>query len=162
MSKYSELLSDNQWKIKRLYIINRDKRTCRTCRTQAAIGIFNMTGAGQFFPIPSWIHVHHTYYQENKLPWDYPDESLQTLCASCHSLFHLSNKVPYKDKLGNIVANMNMCERCNGRGHFPEYKHVKNGICFECGGPGYIVPIGTLSFEDKLAIAGAEGVKFSL
>jgi hypothetical protein len=30
------------------------------------------------------LHVHHTYYEKNHTPWEYPDESLQCLCENCH------------------------------------------------------------------------------
>jgi len=30
------------------------------------------------------------------------------------------------------------CPRCNGRGFIPSYKHVQDGICFECGGKGLL------------------------
>ena len=28
------------------------------------------------------------------------------------------------------------CDRCNGVGRIPEYKHIENGICFKCRGVG--------------------------
>jgi len=28
------------------------------------------------------------------------------------------------------------CNRCGGRGHIPEYRHVRDGICFKCWGTG--------------------------
>jgi hypothetical protein len=30
------------------------------------------------------LSVHHKYYEQGKDPWDYPDESLVTLCEFCH------------------------------------------------------------------------------
>lgn len=30
---------------------------------------------------PNFLHVHHTYYINHHLPWDYDDESLITLCS---------------------------------------------------------------------------------
>ncbi|WP_158666604.1 hypothetical protein [Salinibacter altiplanensis] len=30
------------------------------------------------------------------------------------------------------------CDRCEGRGDIPEYSHVQDGICFKCGGDGYV------------------------
>jgi len=29
------------------------------------------------------------------------------------------------------------CDRCQGRGHIPQYSYWCNGICFECYGTGY-------------------------
>lgn len=34
------------------------------------------------------LHVHHTYYERGKQPWEYPLNSLQTLCWLCHSNEH--------------------------------------------------------------------------
>lgn len=28
--------------------------------------------------------MHHLYYEKDQDPWDYPDESLITLCEECH------------------------------------------------------------------------------
>ena len=28
------------------------------------------------------------------------------------------------------------CDRCNGSGKIPKYKHIENGICFKCRGVG--------------------------
>jgi hypothetical protein len=30
------------------------------------------------------------------------------------------------------------CERCGGRGEILGYKHINNGICYECDGLGYV------------------------
>lgn len=34
------------------------------------------------------LHTHHKYYQKDKLPWEYPDSALITLCWRCHELEH--------------------------------------------------------------------------
>jgi len=31
-----------------------------------------------------------------------------------------------------------ICPRCNGRGIIEKYKHVENGVCFECSGSGTV------------------------
>jgi hypothetical protein len=46
------------------------------------------------------LHVHHNYYQDEKLPWDYPDNALKTLCWICHEKFHASREVEWLDKNG--------------------------------------------------------------
>lgn len=84
------------------------------------------------------LHVHHTYYQINKLPWEYPDESLQTLCRTCHEITHENEKIPVKDLNGFIIGNYKPCSRCHGAGWFPEYSHVEKGICFKCFGAKYL------------------------
>lgn len=30
------------------------------------------------------LHIHHTYYEKDKKPWEYPDEALRVLCEDCH------------------------------------------------------------------------------
>ena len=34
------------------------------------------------------LHVHHKSYTQGKLPWDYPDNNFETLCANCHTSEH--------------------------------------------------------------------------
>ena len=31
----------------------------------------------------SSLRIHHSYYEKNRLPWDYPHESLHALCEAC-------------------------------------------------------------------------------
>lgn len=88
-------------------------------------------------PKPHYFHVHHTYYQKGKLPWEYPNEALLTLCWECHENLHQNQKIPYLDEQGVIVSNLNPCKRCFGAGVFPEYGHVQNGVCFRCNGMKY-------------------------
>jgi 5-methylcytosine-specific restriction endonuclease McrA len=84
------------------------------------------------------LHVHHTYYQLGKMPWAYPDESLITLCRRCHQKVHLEVEVPVLSADGKKIGFYEPCNRCNGAGWFPEYKHVENGICFKCRGAKYL------------------------
>ena len=66
-SAYSEKLRDPRWQKKRLIIMDRDKFTCCKC------------GESE-----STLNIHHCYYEYGRDPWDYPDDSLITLCESCH------------------------------------------------------------------------------
>lgn len=83
------------------------------------------------------LHVHHHYYQKNRLPWDYPDKALVTLCWSCHEKLHKNEKVPCLDERGQQISSLTPCGRCYGAGWFPEYNHVQNGVCFKCCGAKY-------------------------
>lgn len=65
--EYYELLKDPRWQKKRLEILERDNWTCQVC-TETTKNL----------------HIHHQYYLNNTLPWEYPNEALQTLCADCH------------------------------------------------------------------------------
>lgn len=38
------------------------------------------------------IHVHHSYYEFGKEVWEYPIESLFTLCSNCHYQHTLSQR----------------------------------------------------------------------
>jgi hypothetical protein len=84
------------------------------------------------------LHVHHTYYQDGLLPWDYPSESLKTFCYKCHETLHKNEQIPRYDKSGRLIGNLTPCPRCIGAGWFPQYKHVENGICFYCQGARFV------------------------
>lgn len=64
---YSEKLRDPRWQKKRLEILQRDQFTCVSC-----------------VDIESELHVHHGYYAKGLEPWEYPDDTLWTLCNRCH------------------------------------------------------------------------------
>lgn len=83
------------------------------------------------------LHVHHQYYQIGKLPWEYPDEALITLCWSCHEKIHLTTKIPILNEHGRQLKDLTPCHRCMGAGEFPQYRHIIHGLCFECQGGRY-------------------------
>ena len=62
---YKQKLKDPRWQEKRLKILQRDKNQCRSCGLKKDL------------------HVHHIKYFRN--PWDVKDQSLITLCISCHN-----------------------------------------------------------------------------
>lgn len=68
MSTYAELLQDPRWQRKRLEILERDEWTCQECGEKTKT-----------------LHVDHRVYQFGVQPWDYPGDTLWTLCADCHS-----------------------------------------------------------------------------
>lgn len=63
---YSEKLRDPRWQKKRLQILERDGWACKSCGTTTQN-----------------LQVHHIIYARRD-PWDYPDDSYQTLCDECH------------------------------------------------------------------------------
>ncbi len=67
MPTYREKLLDPRWQRKRLEVLGRDNFSCQDCGTTKKT-----------------LHVHHCYYERGKDPWDYPAESLLTLCCDCH------------------------------------------------------------------------------
>jgi hypothetical protein len=66
-SAYAQKLLDPRWQKKRLEILQRDEWCCQQC-----------------FDNESTLHVHHRRYIYGRDPWDYPDQLLVALCASCH------------------------------------------------------------------------------
>jgi 5-methylcytosine-specific restriction endonuclease McrA len=90
-------------------------------------------------PEPVILQVHHKYYVINNLPWEYPDDSLITLCSDCHQNLHNNNNIPiYSDNSKNIQLEYTKCTSCNGSGYLKEYHYYMNGICFDCNGNKYI------------------------
>ncbi|UAB74306.1 hypothetical protein [Mesoflavibacter sp. SCSIO 43206] len=82
------------------------------------------------------LNVHHKYYVENKLAWEYNNDALITLCADCHYEEHQNNKIPYYSAKGEILGFAENCLRCDGSGYLSEFNYYKNGICFACMGTG--------------------------
>lgn len=80
------------------------------------------------------LHIHHTYYQEEKFAWEYENESLQTLCWFCHEKLHQDQSIPRLNKDGVNIGKLRNCKRCYGAGYFPQFKHVDSGVCFHCRG----------------------------
>jgi len=79
---YGGLLFHPRWKSKRKEILARDMHRCVHCKSSKDL------------------QYHHRQYhfvvqqQKFRLPWDYPDRLLITLCESCHSRGHSKYKVP--------------------------------------------------------------------
>lgn len=73
--EYKDLLESKEWKIKRDSILKRDNYKCVRCKQNKKL------------------HIHHTYYLIDKLPWQVPDDCLVTLCEKCHKKEHENNKI---------------------------------------------------------------------
>ena len=86
------------------------------------------------------LHIHHNYYIFGYKPWEYENNALVTLCASCHQKRHQNNKVPlFSEKKEILTTNLPVCDRCYGSGYLPEYHYHLNGICFKCNGEGVCI-----------------------
>lgn len=68
---YSEQIKSPHWQKRRLQILQRDNFTCQIC------GSTEKT-----------LHVHHLCYRKDAKIWDYPDNTLITLCEDCHRMEH--------------------------------------------------------------------------
>lgn len=68
---YNEQIKSPHWQKRRLQILQRDNFTCQICGS---------TG--------KTLHVHHLCYRKDAKIWDYPDNTLITLCEDCHRMEH--------------------------------------------------------------------------
>ncbi len=70
MSKeFFQKYKDPRWQRKRLAVMERDKFTCKLCKSSE-----------------DTLNVHHIRYLKNTDPWDYDVNQLITLCDFCHEL----------------------------------------------------------------------------
>ncbi len=67
---YKELLKEEKWNKKRREILFRDKYKCLNCKSEL------------------FLQVHHKVYINGRLPWEYSNSQLVTLCDTCHSELH--------------------------------------------------------------------------
>lgn len=67
-SEYSQKLRDPRWQKMRLQVMNRDEFSCQFCGDPTTT-----------------LNVHHRWYVAGREPWDYPLDSLLTLCEVCHA-----------------------------------------------------------------------------
>lgn len=72
--EYRQLLKDWRWQDRRLEILERDDFTCQDCGATADDGVL--------------LQVHHKYYIDGNMPWEYDDDALVTLCEDCHKERH--------------------------------------------------------------------------
>ncbi len=78
---YGALLFDWRWKQKRVEILSRDSHRCVICKSTENL------------------QIHHRQYHfvirsnQYKVPWDYDDHLLISLCESCHTRGHSKYKV---------------------------------------------------------------------
>lgn len=103
MKSYYEKLKDPRWQKVRLKIMDRDKFTCLLCNSK-----------------DKTLNVHHGYYQKNAEPWEYPEESLHTLCEPCHKSIEWRMQVIRKsigclqvgniERFCNLILYMSDCE----------------------------------------------------
>lgn len=84
------------------------------------------------------LNVHHTYYKCGLKAWEYEADTLVTLCSTCHKNEHDKNDIPIYNSNGVFIDFAKNCGRCNGLGVLPEYRHVQQGLCFQCRGTGSV------------------------
>lgn len=74
-SSYFDKLKDPRWQKLRLQMLNEAGFACEECGAE-----------------DNTLHVHHTYYEYGKDPWDYPQSSLKVYCEDCHDNAHKLKK----------------------------------------------------------------------
>lgn len=79
-SNYSELLQDPRWQKKRVEVLLRDEFRCQHCGSKEET-----------------LHVHHLRYEKGKMPWEYDNGELITLCHRCHEAESKANQDLYED-----------------------------------------------------------------
>jgi RNA polymerase subunit RPABC4/transcription elongation factor Spt4 len=148
---YGDLLMTSEWCLKRKEIIERDHNKCKVCKAEETIFLerglhVNVDFIYENFEVEPVLrdadkqiilHVHHTYYILDKLPWEYDNDSLLTLCHNCHYDLHKDEEIPVYSSTGELLARISPCERCNGSGYLQQYSYVKGGVCFKCNGAKY-------------------------
>jgi hypothetical protein len=124
LSPYPELLLTVEWDEKRRSVLSRDGHKCRKCSCSGA---------------EYRLEVHHEHYILDRVPWNYPEELLVTMCQSCHQRLHDQHKIFVYEEIGGQLVRRNLvpCSRCSGNGYFPQWEHVENGVCFRCRGSGF-------------------------
>jgi hypothetical protein len=96
---YWEQLKHPKWQEMRLRVLERDGFTCRWC-----------------FEKEITLHVHHTFYEKGLSPWEYPTDSLVTLCESCHEEASDLQKETAR-LMGAVVTTRTATRRLNGYLH---------------------------------------------
>lgn len=69
--EYRKLLQDPKWKIKASFIRKRDNHTCCRCGKKS-----------------HRLQVHHKKYEDGLMPWEYDNDTLESLCSGCHKKEH--------------------------------------------------------------------------
>lgn len=65
------MLQNPLWQRKRLEILNYADFRCQLCGCKTRM-----------------LHVHHSYYEKEKMPWEYPNGSMIVLCDKHHKWYH--------------------------------------------------------------------------
>jgi len=83
---YAEMLTNPLWQRKRLEIMQRDNFTCQIC-----------------LDTEEQLQVHHKSYDKGKKAWEYGNDRLITICASCHDAITKHIKTHGHDKQFSVL-----------------------------------------------------------
>ena len=154
---YKQLLKTNEWVLKRKQVYQKDKFQCTICKVWQTINLLGMpftvkqlgsyttgTPALKFLQGKKHIslHAHHSFYVLERLPWQYDNEHLISLCGDCHTKVHLETKIPVYlteyDRDMDIMSDLVPCPKCGGDGYIDAFDYHENGVCFKCMGECFI------------------------
>ena len=79
---YREYLKHPKWIEKAFEIKERDNFCCQECHAYIN-GLEN----------GNYLDVHHIQYLPSRMPWEYPNDLLITLCRRCHKAVHLAENI---------------------------------------------------------------------
>ena len=137
--KWADNYKDPRWHKKRLEIMERDGFKCRAC------GSADIT-----------LNVHHAYYDKGKMPWEYPDRSLTTLCEDCHNRRHNFQKLMLieigmlsKEEFLGLFHLLYISGATNLLQAIHDHPAPYNGFV-DYGGLAAILPVLTHAFEAGL------------
>jgi hypothetical protein len=95
-----------EWQRKRLEIMDRDGWACTHCDNPGRE-----------------LQIHHAFYSGKRKPWEYPDESLHTLCKECHEEFEIIRK-RMLEEIGTLPLSLPM----QVLGYIVAAKHDENDL----------------------------------
>lgn len=99
MPSYSDLLKDPRWQRRRLESLERSNWSCEWCGGKTRT-----------------LHVHHRWYERGRMPWDYPNSALWTLCDRCHKSIG-----EYQEFLQKLIGLLSYPEMMNLGGALLKY-----------------------------------------
>lgn len=88
----------------------------------------------------SQLDVHHSYYEKDAMPWEYPSESLHCLCKKCHK-----EQQELKKKINRQFGRMSLTEMERLLGYMIGCEiEVHNDITFEL--PNHPIALGVAQY----------------
>ena len=78
---YQEQIKHPRWQKKRLEVMEANGFRCQTCGTE-----------------DQELHVHHSFYYDGAVIWDYKTDELQSLCSVCHKAWHDTHPLEVRER----------------------------------------------------------------
>jgi len=111
---YSEKLKNPLWQKKRLSVLKYANWRCQICGSKE-----------------KELHVHHSYYEKNKEPWEYDKNVMIAICDECHAKFHDkvddNNELKELEKLIDDIRNI--LKYCKYELELANNNNIISGVC---------------------------------